>query len=341
MRQTILALRSPKPRAIVAVALVASWFALPRTAHAIDLMPGDIVIAGAGGVSRINRDIGGREMFASFGGERGAGGLVMNAAGELYAVGAGPDSSAVYRIDPVTGALATLASVGGTGRDIEFDSSGNLLVVTGQDSGLGGSVRKVDVLTGQVTDYGAGGAAAFYDIIVESDESLLVGEFGGVSRFNLVTQTKTLLCPMIGGAAGITPAGDGTYFVSTLGAQVGRLALDSCDFNIIGAGGGTGTAIIVDNDGTLLAGVRDQFNFGELRRFDVAAGGYTSISAGGWAVNDIVLVPVPEPRSISQVSVLLVLVVLLGFRCHRRARLSPVVQAKPLHRAAVLLADWR
>lgn len=326
MRQSLFGSRMPVVFAVAFATLIATGFILPEVARAIDLMPGDIIIAGAGGVSRIDRTTGQREMFANFGGERGAGGLVMNANGDLYAVSAGPDSSAVYRIDPANGALTTVASFGGTGRDIEFDSTGNLLVVIGQDSGLGGSVRKVDVSTGQVTDYGAGGAGAFYDIIVESDDSLLVGEVGGVSRFNLDTRTKTLLCAMNGGAGGITPAGDGAFYVSTLGAQVGRLTLDTCDFDIIGAGGGTGTNIIVDNDGSLLAGVRGQFNFGELRRFNVAGGGFTSLSAGGWAVNDILVVPVPEPTGTAYMIVVSTLI-LLSATCRRCPRRDSFAQA--------------
>ncbi|MBI2824548.1 MAG: hypothetical protein HYX69_07680 [Planctomycetia bacterium] len=189
-------------------------FVWPAYSHAVELHPGDIVVAGFTalstpgpvnrGIVRIDPATGERTIISDD--AHGAGpplsfpqGITLSPDGSIFV--ADPDYPAVFRVDPATGDRTIVGSGSPLDTPYGIKQVGNRLLVA--DAAYNG-VISLDPVTGVLTPFskpgvvGSGGINSFIEpvALLQSGNDVLVANFGrsvGITRVDLATGNRSTL----------------------------------------------------------------------------------------------------------------------------------------------------
>lgn len=221
-------------------------------------------------------------------------GAAQAAGGEIFV--ADPSADAVFRVDPETGAQATVISAPDVTdpSTVALDANGDLLVL---DTAPPKRVLRVDPGSGTATPISSGGLFSFpFDLVVEqtgqilvADRSIPAGSPGGIIRIDPETGAQSLLST--GGAfgcpGGIALEADGEILTVTgpacggIGNAVVRVDATSGAQTVVSTGGLFVEAnyLAVEQDGDIL--VTDGGAGQAIRRVDPETGAQSTLSSGG------------------------------------------------------------
>jgi sugar lactone lactonase YvrE len=212
------------------VAVAALCFALPCAAGAVELAPGDILVADRGsGIIRVDPATGAQTTISSgglFSEDNRPSDIAVEADGDILVT----DLARLIRVDPATGAQ-TIVSSGGSFSDpvgVAVEADGDILVADQEAFGERGGVIRVDPVTGAQTTVSSGGS--FWNpqgVAVEGDGDILVADpdmfpsqLGGVIRVDPVTGAQATVSSggSFGQPEGVEVEADGDIVIADLTA---------------------------------------------------------------------------------------------------------------------------
>jgi hypothetical protein len=190
----------------IRIALIVAWAG--SSAQAVELVPGDIVIASGWGVLQLDRTGELLEAWWIFDGAPSPLDVAIDAQHNIVGV-----ATELFRLDPATGQVITVSSGPfAAPTSVAISANGTLYVV---DSG---AIIRIDPTTGSHSSVGPGDGF----LAVAPNGDLLMAEYSTVYRVDPETGQRTVLAQGFGGAADITLEPSGDLFV-----------LDSWNFEVV------------------------------------------------------------------------------------------------------------
>lgn len=269
-------------------------------ALAIELANGDVLVGAANGIFRVAPSTGDRERIVDFGGNNQfVGGIALGPDGNLYAtaIASLPYSSRLMRYDPIANETTLVRNLGFVvGGGVAFDGGDILVALRSSDPGGGGTVVRIDRVSGDLTSVNSPSTTA-YDVLAGPGSAYYVASSAGILRVDESTGIFSHLSTLPTG--GLTWGRDGSIYATTLGSRVFRVNPETGDsIDVVMSAGGIGGGLAFDLDSSLLVSYRgsgigtpDTIG-GNLSRF-ATPGASQEILTGFGAIYDVLVVPEP------------------------------------------------
>ena len=150
----------------------------------------------------------------------GADGVVMDSPTSVIASRWGLFTNNLIRYDLLDGTVDTIATLPGVVHGLDYDGAGNVIVTNEGE----GKIQQVHIGTGAVTDL-VTGLDRPVDAILENATSLLISEynFGQIVRYDLNTNTPTVISTGHVGPTDILQPGNGKFLVAENGGHVAEV----------------------------------------------------------------------------------------------------------------------